>query len=161
MVILCTFKNIRHQHLFKLNCNFYCSFWSLFFLSCIFYLGFDIYFIELSFHTFFRSVCGWQNSQVFADPKSLFVPKLEGGFDRYGIWVQNNIGLFSSFWAMHGKFHPHMFMRNSSSYRWNSFGFFLVMGWHSTMMVKVSILELVLWNRVGPFNLMNYVFLQP
>lgn len=119
------------------------------------------YWIILSY-LFFRSICGWQNSQVFADPKSLFVPKLEGKFDRYGIWVQNNIGFFSSFWAMHGKFNPHMFISNSSSYHWNSLGFFFMMIWHSPMMVKVvSVLELVLWHRVGPFNLMNYVFLQP
>lgn len=132
-------------------------------LSCILFLGFDIYFIELSFHTFFfKSICGWQNSQVFEDPKSLFVPKLEGEFDRYRIWVQNNIGLFSSFWAMHGKFNPHMFMSNSSSYCWNSLGFFFLMIWRSTMMVRiVSVLELVLWRRVGPFNLLNYVFFQP
>ena len=118
------------------------------------------YWIILSYF-FYRSICGWQNSQVFADPKSLFVPKLEGEFDRYGIWVQNNIGLFSSFWAMHGKFNPHMFMSNSSSYHWNSLGFFFMMIWHSPMMVKVvSVLELVLWHWVGPFNLMNYVFLR-
>lgn len=76
---------------FSVLFDHYSFFLVSFFLVLIFIL------LNYPFILFFRSICGWQNSQVFADPKSLFVPKLEGGFDRYGIWVQNNIGLFSSF----------------------------------------------------------------
>lgn len=144
MVILCIFKISSTSSYLNLTVTFSVLFDHYSFLYTFSWFWYLFYWIILSYF-FFKSICGWQNSQVFEDPKSLFVPKLEGEFDRYRIWVQNNIGLFSSFWAMHGKFNPHMFMSNSSSYCWNSLGFFFLMIWRSTMTVKiVSVLELVL-----------------
>lgn len=132
-------------------------------LSCILFSGFDIYFIELSFHTFFQNICGWQNSKSLKIQSLYLSPNLKVSLTDIESGFKITLAFFSSFWAMHGKFNPlHKFMSNSSSYCWNSLGFFFLMIWCSTMMVRiVSVLELVLWHRVGPFNLLNHVFLQP
>ena len=79
-------------------------------------------------------------------------PYLNAGLTRHGIWVQNNIGLFSSVqcycWEINGEFNPHVFVSNPLFCLCNPLGFFFMMLWHSRMMIKViGRLKRVLWHK--------------
>lgn len=136
-------------------------------LSCILFLGFVIYFIGLSFQKLFQKYLWVAKFPILCTSEAFILsPNLKASLTdtEFGFKIALSLD-FSSIqcccWEMNGACNPHTFVSNPSFYLWSALGFFSVMIWHSTMTIKVlGLLKLVLWHRVGPFNLMNYVFLQ-
>lgn len=162
MVILCIFKISSTSSYLNLTVTFSVLFDHYSFLYTFSWFWYLFYWIILSYFFFSKVFVGGKIPKSLKIQSLYLSPNLKVSLTDIESGFKITLAFFSSFWAMHGKFNPHMFMSNSSSYCWNSLGFFFLMIWCSTMMVRiVSVLELVLWHRVGPFNLLNYVFFQP